>query len=78
MSTGLHQRKVIRGFMLSLVCLIDTIFVYKIPVDVVAKSWILVEVQIAILYFSFFGEETAMPEWVAIWVTMDSTIKTGP
>ena len=58
------------GSLISLVDLIDPIFVYKIPIDIIAKTCTFVEVKIAIPYFSFFGEETAMPEGVAIGVTV--------
>ena len=47
--------------MIFLLGLIDPIFVYKIPIDIIAKACIFVEVKIAILYFSLFGKKTTMP-----------------
>ena len=58
---GFDELEVLHGFMIFLLGLIDPIFVYKIPIDIIAKACTFVEVKIAIVYFSFFGKETTMP-----------------
>ena len=58
---GFDELEVLHGFMIFLLGLIDPIFVYKIPIDIIAKACTFVEVKIAIIYFSFFGKETTMP-----------------
>ena len=58
---GFDELEVLHGFMIFLLGLIDPIFVYKIPIDIIAKACTFVKVKIAIVYFSFFGKETTMP-----------------
>ena len=58
---GFDELEVSHGFMIFLLGLIDPIFVYKIPIDIIAKACTFVEVKITIVYFSFFGKETTMP-----------------
>ena len=58
---GFDELEMLHGFMIFLLGLIDPIFVYKIPIDIIAKACTFVEVKIAIVYFSFFCKETTMP-----------------
>ena len=58
---GFDELEVLHGFMIFLLGLIDPIFVYKIPIDIIAKACTFVEVKIAIFYFSFFSKKTTMP-----------------
>ena len=64
-------------FTISALDLMDPIFVYEVPIDIITKSCTFVEMKKAILYFSFLCEETAMPKWVPIWISMRLCNKTG-